>query len=273
MVVVRKAAPRASVGKDYVKLAASNIKPANEYKRPPRVLVYGRNKQGKTRFTGTAPRVLVIDPEGGSSETLTTQDIWPVSNWAELNDVWRYLQTEEARAKYDWIGVDGLTRISNMALRFVMQQQEERDLDRIPGMVQQRDYGRAGELMKGLLFNLHALPYGVVYTAQERMESGADFESDDEDSEGVDARFVPDLPKGVRNSVNAIVDVIGRIYSVKVEGTRNGETVKATQRRLWLEPTEKLDTGFRSGVRGVPPYLKNPTVPRLVDLLNGKESK
>lgn len=257
---------------NYAAIAKSRIRPANAQGRMPRVLVYGRNKQGKTRFSGTAPRVLVIDPEGGTNHTLNEQDVWPVNNWSELNEVWQYLRTEEAQGKYDWVAVDGLTRINNMALRFVMQQQEERDLDRIPGMVQQRDYGKSGELMKGLLFNFHALPYGVVYTAQERVDSSGDFEAEDEDVEQSDVRFVPDLPKGVRSSVNAIVDVIGRIYTVKVEGvTSTGKEVKGLQRRLWVAQSDTLDTGFRSGVKNIPDYLKNPTVPRLVELLNGKE--
>lgn len=257
---------------DYVKIANSRVKPAVQQKRKPRILVYGRNKQGKTRFTGTAPKILIIDPEGGAEETLTTQDVYPVNSWSELNEAWRYLQTAEAQGKYDWVGVDGLTRISNMSLRFVMKLQEERDLDRIPGMVQQRDYGRSGELMKGLLFNLHALPYGIVYSAQERMETPGAFESEDDEVEDAEARFVPDLPRGVRSSVNAIVDVIGRIYTVKVEGVNSaGKEVKGLQRRLWIAQSDSLDTGFRSVNRGLPPYLKNPTVPRLVELLNRKE--
>lgn len=258
---------------DYRAIAAKKIKPANKQGRPARILVYGRNKQGKTRFGGTAPKVLVIDPEGGTSATLTDQDVWPVNNWAEINEAWKYLQTPEAQAKYESVCVDGLTRISNMALRFVMKQQEERDLDRIPGMVQQRDYGKAGELMKGLLFNFHSLPYTIIYSAQERMETPGSFDSEDEDLEDADVRYVPDLPKGVRSSVNAIVDVIGRIYTVKVEGVNSkGVEVKGIQRRLWLAQTDNLDTGFRSDQRNVPAFIKNPTVPRLMELLNGKEA-
>lgn len=260
---------------DYTALAAKRIKPASQHKQPPRVFIYGRNKQGKTRFTGTAPNVLVIDPERGTGETLTNQAVWQIDSWTDLNEVWRYLQTPEAQDKYQWVGVDGLSRISNMALRFVMKLQEERDLDRVPGMVQQRDYGRAGELMKGLLFNFHALPYGVVYTAQERMEVPGAFDEEDDDAEHAEARMVPDLPKGVRSSVNAIVDVIGRLYTVKVEGTSKttGKPVKGVQRRLWLAPSDSFDTGFRSGHRGIPPYLKNPTVPSLVELLNKKKEE
>lgn len=228
--------------------------------------MYGRNKQGKTTFAATAPgKVLLLDPEGGAEFVANENvDLLPVNSWEDVSDALALLQSG---TDYDWVILDGLTRISNMSLRFVMAQQEERDLDRIPGMVSMRDYGKSGELMKGMLFAFHALPLGVVYTAQDRMESLSFDDSEDEDSETAEARFVPDLPKGVRSSVNAIVDVIGRIYTVRVEGTRNGQPVSGVQRRLWLSPSERYDTGYRSKKR-LPQYLKAPTVPKLIQLIS-----
>jgi hypothetical protein len=156
-----------------------------------------------------------------------------------------------------------------MALRYVMKQHEERDLDRIPGMVAQKDYGKAGELIKGMLFNFHNLPQGIIYTAQERVETQGEFDSEDEDLEEAQTRFVPDLPKGVRSSLNAIVDCIGRIYVVKTEV----KGVDVLQRRLWIAPTEAYDTGYRSD-HELPNYLKNPTVNRLGLLIkNGKVTR
>lgn len=255
---------------DYVALAKKRIrKPGTA---PKRILVYGRNKQGKTTLSASSgEKTLIIDPEGGAEFVPPENvDLWPCSSWQDINDVFRFLQT--GKHDYKWVGVDGLTRISNMALRYVMAQQEERDLDRIPGLVQQRDYGRSGELMKGMLYNFHTLPCGIIYTAQDRMDTGQAFDSEDDDSEDVVARFVPDLPKGVRSAVNGIVDVIGRIYTVRVEGTnRKGETIKGVQRRLWLSPSDTYDTGYRSKVKGIPPFIKAPTIPKLISLLDGKE--
>lgn len=255
------------MAKDYKAIAAKHIRKPGQ--RPPRLLVYGRNKQGKTTFCASAPNVLIIDPEGGAEFVNSDADLWPVSSWADMQEVFQFLRS--GQHKYDWVALDGLTRIANMSLRYVMQQQEERDLDRIPGMVQLKDYGKSGELMKGMLFNFHALPMGVIYTAQDRLDSTSFSDAEDEDVEEADARFVPDLPKGVRSSVNAIVDVIGRIYTVTVEGTNSkGQEVKGRQRRMWLAPCEQYDTGYRAK-RKLPSYLKNPTLPKLVELI-GKES-
>lgn len=254
---------------DYAKLAAEHIREPGQ--RSKRILIYGRNKQGKSWFGASAPNVLIIDPEGGAEDLPKGTKIWPVYKWQEVNGVFRYLQ--QGNHPFEWVCLDGLTRLSNMSLRFVMKQAETRDLDRIPGMVQQRDYGKAGELMKGMLFNFHNLPMGIVYTAQDRMESSV-YDQEDEDVEDVAVRFVPDLPKGVRSSLNAIVDVIGRIYTVKIEGKNSkGVMVKGRQRRLWISPTEQFDTGYRTSAKGIPPYLAKPTVPALVELLKGKEAK
>ena len=253
--------------RNYSELAKQHIRKPGA--RPLRALVYGRNKVGKTTFGASAPKTLVIDPEGGAEDLGPNIDLWPISRFPELDLVWRFLK--ESKHDYEYVCFDGLTRISNMGLRYVMKKGEERDLDRIPGMVQQRDYGKSGELMKGMLFNLHTLPIGIIYTAQERMESGAGFgDTEDDDAEDVDARFVPDLPRGVRSSVNAIVDVIGRLYTVKVEGTIKGKEVKGIQRRLWLSPSDVYDTGARSGKIRLPDYIKGPNVPKLIELL-GKD--
>jgi hypothetical protein len=245
---------------DYKKIAASKIHKPGQ--KPKRVLIYGRNKKGKTRMAFSAPNCLILDPEVGTEELPESANIWPIYKWEDMDEAFRFLKS--GQHEFEWVAVDGLTRIQNMALRFVMHQAEERDLERIPGMVQQKDYGKAGELIKGMLFNFHYLPMGVVYTAQERMETPGEFDSEDEDVEDVSVRYVPDLPKGVRSSVNAIVNVIGRIYTVKVENKAGDEVI---QRRLWIAPSEGLDTGVRSKHK-LPEYIKNPTIPKLVELMN-----
>lgn len=229
------------------------------------ILVYGRNKKGKTRFCISPGQgtVLVVDPEHGT-DLYTKEDphTWHVTRWEDFDQIYQFLRS--GAHNYDWVALDGLTRMSNMALRFVMSQAEEHDLSRKPGMVQQRDYGKAGELVKGMLYNFRNIGIGVIITAQERQESN-DFTEEDDDVESVAVQYVPDLPKGVRSAVNSIVDVIGRIYTLRVDHpTQEGKTI--TRHRLWLAPSGQFDTGFRSDYQ-LPDYLPNPTVPRLVKLI------
>lgn len=253
------------MAKDYKAIAAQRITRPSQSKRKPRILVYARNKKGKTRFCATAPDVLILDPEDGT-EGMTQMDPnrWKIENWQGFDDAYQYLKAGDH--PYKWVAVDGLTRFSNMSLRFVMGLEEERDLTRKPGMVQKQDYGKSGELLKGMLWNFHSLNMGVIYTAQERMmEVEEDADAEDGDAEAASVMYVPDLPKGARSAVNSIVDVIGRMYTVRVEHPKDPE-LKLVQRRLWLDPHVAYDTGYRSDFR-LPPYLKGPTVPKLIQLL------
>lgn len=252
--------------KDYAKIAAQRIsRPADE-KRFPKFLIYARNKKGKTTFGLSAgvEKTLVLDPELGTAEMRNKNPhVWHINRWEDLDDAYNYLRHETH--PYQWVVVDSLTKLSNMALKYVMKLQEEKSLDRIPGMVQQRDYGKAGELMKDLLTRFHSLPMGVVFTANERMESSFDSEEDDE-AGGGDAIFIPDLPRGVRGAANSIVDVIGRLYVVRDEATGKAE------RRLWIGEALKYDTGYRSDFV-LNDFVKNPTIPKLVRLIRtGKEN-
>ena len=184
--------------------------------------------------------------------------VWHIEKWEELDDVTNFLRFE--KHDYQWVCLDGLTKISNMSLKYVMKLQEEKSLDRIPGLVQQRDYGKSGELMKDLLTRFHNMPLGVVYTAQERQDGAYD-DSDDDDSEEAEVAYIPDLPRGVRGVANSLVDVIGRLYVVRLDS----EPPKA-ERRLWIGESVKYDTGYRSDFV-LPDMIRNPTVPKLVRLM------
>jgi hypothetical protein len=251
--------------KDYNAIAAKRITRPADIRRFPKFLVYARNKKGKTTFGLSAgvDKTLVLDPERGTAEMRTKNPhVWPIEKWEDLEDAYQFLKN--GTHEYQWVVVDGLTKFSNMSLKYVMKLQEEKSLDRIPGLVQQRDYGKSGELMKDLLGRFHNLSMGVVFTAQERMEDSFDSE-EDEDVEDQGAMFIPDMPKGVRAAANSIVDVIGRLYVVK------GEDGKA-ERRLWIGESLKYDTGYRSDFV-LPDYIKNPSVPKLVRLIRtGKET-
>lgn len=245
--------------KDYAAIAAKKIIRPGEVKSMPRFLIYSRNKKGKTSFSISAgvEKTLVLDPEQGTKEMKKKNpNVWPVDRWEDLEEAYEFLRFGDH--EYTWVSVDGLTKMSNMSLKYVMKLEEDKSLTRIPGLVQQRDYGKSGELMKDLLTKFHNLPMGIVFTAQERQVEASDSE-EDEDMENLPSAYVPDLPKGVRGSANAIVDVIGRLYVV-----RNDEG--KPERRLWVGESARYDTGYRSDFV-LPDYIEKPTIPKLVRLM------
>lgn len=251
--------------KDYKAIAAKKIQRPANIKRLPKFHVYARNKKGKTTFGLSAgvEKTLVLDPEHGTDAMKTKNPhVWHAEVWEDVDEFYNFVRLGDH--DYEWIVVDGLTRLSQMSLKYVMKLQEQRSIDRIPGLVQKQDYGKAGEIMKTMITNFQNLPYGIIFTSQERMQETMDSE-EDEDVESESAEFVPDLPKGVRNYVNSVVDVIGRIYVVKVDDPKNEGQTKA-QRRLWVGETVKYDTGYRSDYT-LPDMIKLPSIPKLISLM------
>lgn len=270
--------------KNYAAIAKARItKPGKAntgQPRMPRFLVYGRNKKGKTRFCATAPNVLILDPEDGTAEeTKLNPDTWPITQWTDLDDVFGAvkagLKSPITGEAYQWVALDGMTRMLGLALDFVSGQQAERDLTRKPGQIDQRTYGQANRMIEATLHNFHSLRHiGLIFTAQERVvEIEHMEESEDEDATPAGYMYVPDLTKGARAPLNQVVDVIGRIYvvrgdfeikrRVRVGGVVKIKTVETkTQRRLYVGPHEMYDTGIRTG-HDLPDFLKEPTVASL----------
>jgi len=248
------------MAKDYAAIARQRISRPSQQKRFPRIFIYSRNKKGKSTLLTTVgvDKILILDPEHGTDEMKKKDPhVWHIERWEDIDEAYQFLRHE--KHDYQWVGVDAMTKLANMALKYVMKLQEEKSLDRIPGMVQQRDYGKAGELMKEMLNQFQNLPLGVIFTANERMVENSDDSEEDEDVEGVSALFLPDLPKGVRGSITSMVDVIGRLYIVKNDDGK-------AERRLWIGESLKYDTGYRSDYT-LPDFIRNPTIPKLVRLM------
>lgn len=268
----------------YLDIAKKKIVRAKEVKKYPKILIYARKKVGKTTLALTAAepdRMLVIDPEEGAVyKTKTNPYIWPIEKWSDMDDVYGALRTGkltpnhlrqgESSTPFTWAIPDGMTRINNFALHHVRREQEERNLDRIPGMIDRRDYNKSGELLKQMLANFETLKMGVIYTAHERMKAVSyDEGNEDEDSVSTEVFYVPDLPDGVRNHLNALVDMIGRLYIVRLDSTKN-EGKKIAYRRLHIGPSDAYDTGYRSEYGPFEDIIKSPTIPKLVQMMEGK---
>lgn len=245
----------------------------------PRYLVYGRNKKGKTRFCATAPDVLICDPEDGTvEEKKLNPDVWHITKWEDLDEVYNYLKSGGkspiSGKPYQWVALDGMTKMLSMAIDFVSKQQAERDLTRDPKQTDQRTYGQANRMLEALLDNFHSLRHiGLIITAHERIVEIKDMEDlgEDDDAAPASYQYVPDLTKGSRAPLNRVVDLIGRIYVVRGDfitkrRTRNAEgkavvreVETKVQRRLYIGPHDMYDTGYRSGYE-LPDFIKEPTI-------------
>jgi hypothetical protein len=265
---------------DYLALAKLRAHTPSRKKSFRRLAVYARNKKGKTRLGLTAGRdnILFVDPEDGT-DLMKTMDpfVWPLTQWADTQEVYGALRTGklspnhivqgESSTPFTWVCLDGLTKMNNMALMYVRSVEEQKNLDRIPGFVQQKDYGKSGDLMKQMILNFCSLKMHVYFTMQEKMLTDGWSSDDDEDADSPEAFYVPDLPNAVRSMINSQAELIGRLYVVTIDG-KDGNPIK--QRRLQIGLHEKYDTGFRSDFK-LPDMIKRPTLPKLVALMEKGE--
>lgn len=232
----------------YVKKRA---KPVEQVSLWVRILVYGRNKKGKTVFgaTGPKPFILDIDEEGTRSAYGSGAFVYEASSFDEA--VWAYWYMKEGNHKYKTFVVDTITALHKAALRKVMKESEERDPTKEPGTASQRDWGRANNLVNNLLIDMRNLPMHVVFLAQERVVA-------DEDEEEPSLHTV-DLPNGARGTALGCVGIIGRIYLKEVK--TKGKKTK-WEGRLLVAPHDEYDTGTR--VKSLPRIVRQPTMPKII---------
>lgn len=226
-----------------------------------KVLVYGRNGQGKTRFACTAPKCLVIDiQEKGTMSVRKYKGVrvFKARNWQDV--VWAYWYLKAGNHDYESVVIDTLTGMQNICMVQVLKESEDRDPLKDPKTASQRDWGKLAQLMKEQMLNFRNLPMHVIFTAQERTV-------DDPDEETTER--VPDLSPGSRATATACVGIIGRIYKKEVRATSKGKEVRGWETRLLVGPHDEYTTKDRTGVLGR--IMREPTIPKILQAMDGEE--
>lgn len=224
------------------------------------ITIYGRPKVGKTTLAlKDAPKgktavfsadrgLLGIDTTGMTIlEDLSSRTINKTVNSSFL-------------AKHQRFVVDTAT-----SLHMLFQQESAGG----PGaQIRKQDFGVANNGLATLIRTLRDSNKTVVVLAQERFTLpgqglGADGKEewvteDDDEEQGV--QISVDLSAGAASALLQMSDAIGRLYIANV----NDKPV----RRLWLGPSASIVAGARSDkYHGTPPYLKQPSIGRLNELL------
>lgn len=221
--------------------------------------IYGRPKVGKTTLAlKDAPRgktaifsgdqgLIGIDTTGFTViEDLSTRNINKTVNSAFLT-------------KHTRIVVDTATSVHGAFL-----------IEASGGLATPRkqDYGVANSGLATLLRTLRDSKREVIVTAQEKFIMpgqglGADGKEEwmpEDDDEDVTVMTLPDLSPGAASALMQMSDVIARLYIANIDGK--------PVRRLWLGPSSSIVAGARSKIyHGTPPYLKQPSIKRLNELL------
>lgn len=227
-----------------------------------KILIYGRNGAGKSRFAASGPNTLIIDinEKGTRSAKGSGAEVILIDTWKDVGECYWFLKSSDH--KYESVAIDTLTALNRLCLRMVMGEAEDRDPNREMGLPDRRAYGRAGELMREQLLAFRNLPLHVVFTAQERVIS------DEDGDEPV--LHTPDLPAGSRGVAMGSVSIIGRLYRQEVK-VRNKTTKKVTARwedRMLVGSHEEYDTKDRTNNLG--DVVRRPTMADII-AANNKE--
>ena len=213
--------------------------------------IYGRPKVGKTTFA------LKDAPRGKTAILSADQGLIGIdtSGFTIVKDLsTRGINktiTSAFMAKHSRIVIDTATSLHGLFIT-----------EASGGMATPRkqDYGTANNGLATLLRTLREEGKEIVVLAQEKLIlPDEDWAPEDEDEDAAVMTTV-DLSPGAASALLQMSDVIGRLYIAHVDGK--------PVRRLWLGPSSSIVSGARSKTyKGTPPYLKQPSITRLNQLL------
>jgi hypothetical protein len=238
------------------------IVPVDEAEPWIKVLLYGRNGQGKTRIACTAPKPLVLDMNEKGTKSVRKYpgvEVLHCKKWTDV--IFAYWMLREGDHPYESVVLDTLTGMQGLCIKQILKEGEDRDPTKDPKVMNQREWGKLAELMKEQMLNFRNLPMHVVFTAQQRI-------IDDPDTEA--REIVPDLSPGGRGPATACVEIIGHVYQKEVRGIdkKRKREVSKWETRLLVGPHDEYTTKDRTGSLGR--VMRNPTIPNMIEASNGQ---
>jgi phage nucleotide-binding protein len=216
-----------------------------------KLLVYGKNGRGKTRFAASGPNTLLIDcnEKGTMSVRDRDIDVYYLEDFRDLDALYWHLA--EGTHKYKSVALDTVSNLQRLGMQYVLEESVAMDASKDAMMPTKRDWGKLAELMRTCILNFRNLPMNVIFTCQERVNDDGD--------ETTGAEVFPEVSPGTRSTLCASVDIIGRLYTKQKED-------KSVEYRMLVGPSERYLSKDRSGK--LPRAIRNPNVPGLIKVLS-----
>jgi hypothetical protein len=247
-----------------IKNVKKRIVPVEEAEPHVKVLIYGRNGQGKTRTAAAAPKPLIIDINEHGTRSVKSYkgaEVFQVRRWEDIT--WAYWMLREGEHEYETVILDTVTAMQNLCMRQVLGEAEDRDPNREPSMPDRRSWGKLGELMKPVFLDFRNLPMHVVFIAQERAI---------ENEEEAIVEHVPNLSPSIRDVATGSVDIIGRVFQreVRVANKRAKKEEKAWETRMLVGPHDEFVTKDRTGALGR--IVRQPSINKIIEVAFNEEA-
>jgi len=260
--VPRPRKPPAADLKDIKARVEKRIHRANDYPLNLNMVIYARPKVGKTRFCATAPDVLIIDCDEEGTDS-TRDDINPetirITTWAEINDIYWYLQSGEH--EYCSVAIDTVSSLQTLAMNFVLGDEAARDASLDPDQPSQRIYQKVAQLMKIQITNFRNLPMNTIFTAHTRTKQTG------EEDEEISYITGPQVQPAVQSHLLGAVGLIGYMTKrdVVVKNKANNSRRKVTRVRMLIGPSEKFETGVRYSALKDFEHIDSPNFQTMLD--------
>ena len=245
---------------------AKGITPVDDLNDNTVMLVYGRSGTGKTHFSSTFPKpILVIDVNEKGTDTIKGIDgidLRRITTWQEFEDGFWFL---EAGTKYKTIVIDQVTSLQSLG----MDEIRERSSKGISDLFTKQNWGQLSGLLKEGIEKYRNLDeqYHVCFIAHERTFSPGD-EEDDALEPSIGARVMP----SVGSFLDGAVDAIGSTFireSFTGKGTKKKRNVEYCMR---IGPHAYYSTKIRrpKAAGPLPDILSDPSYTKIMDLIAGK---
>lgn len=242
-----------------IRAIKKGIIPVSEASPYCKVLVYGRNGKGKTRFAASGPNTLILDINEEGTKSVRSYDahVFLVKKWEQIT--WAYWFLREGDHNFQTVVIDTMTQAQKLCMKAVLKESEDRDPNRPPSTPDRRAWGQMSELMRPVIFNYRNLPMNVVFVCQERVDRG----SDEDEGGDIRARYVPDLSPSVRGDAMSAVEIMGRVYRRGVRKGKGRREKTVWETRMLVGDHEDYETKDRTGQLGY--IVREPTMDMMIE--------
>ncbi len=251
-------------GKDF----ASGITSVDDMKDNEVMLVYGRSGSGKTHFSSTWPKpILVIDVKEKGTATIKGIEgieVRRIKTWDEFEEGYWWLKDG---TEYATIVIDQVTNLQDLGMQEIRDRHNKKQSD----LFAKNNWGELGGLLKDGIERYRNLDdqYNVVFIAHERTFQAGD-EEDDALEPSIGARVMP--------SVGAFLD--GAMDSIGSTFIREKWIGKGKSKRREVEycmrigPHAYYSTKIRrpKSAGPLPDVITDPSYRKIQDLTSGKST-
>jgi hypothetical protein len=238
------------------------------------LLIYADSGVGKTVFAGSDDDVLFIAPEDNGTVSAkrfgSTARKWKIHGWNDISEAYKWLSSLDT-IPFNWVVLDSLTEMQDMAMRQILQEGVEINPGRDPDVPQLQDWIPYQNRFMRMVKSFNDLQVNMLYTALQM----------DEENEDGDKVVLPMLQgKGTQYSKKVcgtmtsfghmkvarrkgeIIDGEQQYEEYRVIQWKASKTVMAKDRTRTLEPRTIIGEGKLGGLKDVRELLESGPKPQ-----------